>query len=75
MHDKNRWKQCDNCSKRNCHKIPPKKERCTKKIPMQEGWSFFEVALDNTPAEVMTVLHEAKLAPITHGKKVRFKKI
>jgi hypothetical protein len=69
------WKQCGTCSRRNCRKVPPKNKKCFKFVKIQEGFKFFELAMDNNPIEVMELLHKAKLKPSIRKGKLRLERI
>jgi hypothetical protein len=71
----NRWKQCEKCSRRNCRKVPPINKKCFKFVKIQEGFKFFELAMDSSPANTMHLLYSARLRPRMFKGKLRLEKI
>ena len=62
---------CERCSIRNCRDTPTKEKfgyKCIKRRVYRSSNSFLEVALENSPVDTMTLVHEHGLQ-ITEGKK------
>ena len=60
------WKLCETCTRRNCRKTPkriPTGFACPHRLTFQGGVKLIEVAMQNSPKEVVELLYD-------HGLKV-----
>jgi len=60
------WTLCESCTKRNCKKTPQFKGNqcvCRQFVPIKAGFTFYELAMDNSPIETHMLVAGFNLSP------------